>query len=587
MTVSSYRATTSVVLFLVYSLIVLSPDILLVWQQDPVQITAARVAHVLLLSLSLYVALCALVGRLYILAWVLLPVALLAPGELYYMATYHQPSSSHVLAVILDTNPDEAGDYLRGRLWQFAGLLLLNVGLCTVLCVELTRRRLHWRSGGNNLRWVVLLLSAVFLVVLYSNRDQNLKGPVNEVNFWNKNAEFLPSGFNLALRQNSFDYSFPFGLPMRVQDFLAFRRQQLVGEQYLASFRFHAHQYGSVPGKQVYVMVIGESSRRDRWQLNGYGRPTNPRLVREANLVNFSNVISLAAYTVISVPFMVTQHQPQEVGLNEKSVVTAFKEAGFTTYWLSNQDPQGAIGAMFATEADHKAFFNPSDWRHQGTYDEVLLKPLQDILAKPESRQFIVLHTMGSHFDYAGRYPDAFDVFKPSAKPAGSLSMSDASNAPQLNNSYDNSVLYTDYFISEVVRRLKDSGSLAFMLYSSDHGEDLLGGDCPNFGHGFMDRKNLEIPSMAWYSDSYAARFPDRVANLRAHANLPLTEQVYTPTLLDAASIQVDNPDLGRSLVSPRLSYHPRVVLTSPWALDYDRARLSGYCESVVAGDSR
>lgn len=574
-----HRSTTTLALFVVYSLIILAPDILFLWERDAIWGSGFRTFAMLLMSVALYAFLCALIGRLYIVAWLLLPLALLAPAEMYYMALYHQPSSARILAIIGDTNMQEAADYLRGRSLLLGGVLGVNLLVCVALCVTFWRRRLAW--GARESRWMVLAFCGLLVALLFALRDTTQKGVLNEVSFWKKSADAMPGGISLMLQQTWLDSSYPFGVPIRVAQFLKFRDAQRLSEQNLANFRFHARQVISVPGKQVYVLVIGETGRRDRWQLNGYQRPTNPRLAQEANLVNFSDMISVTSSTFSSVPFMVSQHRLDEDGINEKSVVSAFREAGFTTYWLSNQDPQGSVGSMFSTEADHKAFYNPSDWRHQGPYDEVMLKPLQDILAKPEARQLIVLHTMGSHFDYAARYPDAFDVFKPSAKPAGSRSDSDFNSATELNNSYDNSIVYVDYFLDEVIKRLKATGAPAFMLYSADHGEDILGGDCPRFGHGLMDKYNLEIASVAWYSDSYGARFPGKVASLRSHATQRLTEQSLTPTLIDAASITIDNLDLERSVVSDQLRYHPRYVITSPVALDYDQAKLAGYCQNV------
>ena len=44
------------------------------------------------------------------------------------------------------------------------------------------------------------------------------------------------------------------------------------------NFRFHAVSLRSDSVPEVYVLVIGETSRADNWQLFGYDRPNNPRL---------------------------------------------------------------------------------------------------------------------------------------------------------------------------------------------------------------------------------------------------------------------------------------------------------------------
>ena len=82
---------------------------------------------------------------------------------------------------------------------------------------------------------------------------------------------------------------------------------------------------------------------------------------------------------------------------------------------------------------------------------------------------FIVFHTYGSHFNYKERYPEEFAKFQPA-----NATEVEYKNKDQLINAYDNSVLYTDYFLHSLIGILKNSGADATMIYSPDHGEDLL-----------------------------------------------------------------------------------------------------------------
>ena len=84
---------------------------------------------------------------------------------------------------------------------------------------------------------------------------------------------------------DTFAHSWPFGLMARGVDFYKERVYLADLNRRSAHFHFGAHLALPDTEPQLVVMVIGESSRYDRWSLNGYARETNPLLAREANLV--------------------------------------------------------------------------------------------------------------------------------------------------------------------------------------------------------------------------------------------------------------------------------------------------------------
>ena len=150
---------------------------------------------------------------------------------------------------------------------------------------------------------------------------------------------------------------------------------------------------------------------------------------REENLVSFPNVTTGACITYIAVPLMITRATPANpnLHLNEKSILSLFGEAGYKTYWLSNQTVLGRYNTDNTTVSAHTGeastiqFFNQSDLK-QTPYDAILLEPLQNILDEQGGgNRFIVLHTMGSHWNYNYRYPDAFDIFRPSLRNTDSV----------------------------------------------------------------------------------------------------------------------------------------------------------------------
>ena len=214
-----------------------------------------------------------------------------------------------------------------------------------------------------------------------------------------------------------------------------------------------------------------------------------------------------------------------------------------------------------------------------------MIEPLKRILANPaERRQLVVVHTLGSHMEYRRRYPDEFDVFKPSLTRTDPQLWHDQAFKDKLSNTYDNSILYTDYFLSEVLAALKASGRpLAAMLYVSDHGEDLNDGGCDHRGHGLATPAGLRIPLFFWYSDAYQQTLAAKVAQLQRHRNEPLTNEAVFPLLLDAAEIHFSGEDLSRSVMSVSfVRPAKRIVYSiSPGAVDFDRAHLNKECVLV------
>src|SRR5690606_24697608 len=123
---------------------------------------------------------------------------------------------------------------------------------------------------------------------------------------------------------------------------------------------------------------------------------------------------------------------------------------------------------------------------------------MKQILDKNEPRIFIVLHTLGSHLNYAHRYPPSFERFVPALKPEEAPDIWRPTNVPPLINAYDNSVLYTDHFLSEALGMLDATAASGTLLFAADHGETLFDGSCQRGGHGFDAETNYRVPLLIW-----------------------------------------------------------------------------------------
>lgn len=541
--------------------------------------------------------------------WLLLPAFLALPVELYLYIYFGQGISTHHLGIIAETSPLEAFAFLGARAW-----LLLAV-LATVLAwwgisyrAALRTRDLDWNDRSRMLVLALLLVGAGLLgysqytgvnaaISSASSRSvssaASARQPTASLAPLTQPAAAsalpaLPQWAALPFDLNAFAQSWPFGLLARGVDF--YKERVYLGElrQRSAAFRFDARQADPAHTPDVVVLVLGESARFDRWRLNGYARDTNPLLAREANLISFQDLITGVSATRLSVPVILSRKpamQSLKDGFTEKSFLTAFHEAGYKTFWLSNQISFGKFDtpiSVFAQEADRVEYLNLGGFTDHSNFDEVLLAPFDRALADPAPKKLIVLHTLGSHWNYAQRYPARFDQWQPSLLGMDKPVLTDTSLKPQLNNSYDNSMLYTDWFLAQLIGTLKQSERAAALMYVADHGQTLLDGSCTQVFHGHNSQYEFHVPALAWYSDPYSARFPDKVAQLRAHRTARLSTENMFHTLVDLGDIRYPGDSLDRSIASSQLVRHKRYVDSYGWT-DYDDAHLRGDCRAVIA----
>lgn len=263
----------------------------------------------------------------------------------------------------------------------------------------------------------------------------------------------------------------------------------------------------------------------------------------------------------------------------------AMHEAGFQTWWISDQyamGPYDSAVAVFANESDHLEWLNHADWNAaHGSVDGNLVPALAKALRSTRGNLFVVLHMLGSHDYYDFRYPPAFAHFKPTESDR-------ASPVPHWQraiNSYDNTILYNDHVLTQIIETLRQSGASSALWYASDHSETLPSPTCHESAHANENRPEYQIPALFWYSDAYAKAFPARVASIRANADQRSMSQDTFPTLIDMAG--VDLPGHAKheawSLFSPQWRFHTRWV-NQFWQVDFDHARTTGACMRLLPG---
>jgi glucan phosphoethanolaminetransferase (alkaline phosphatase superfamily) len=397
----------------------------------------------------------------------------------------------------------------------------------------------------------------------------------------------LPRWLHIPPDYYDFARSWPFGLAGRGVDFYEEREHLARLGQASRSFTFGARQAAADTVPETVVLVIGESARYDRWSLNGYTRETNPLLSKETNLVVLPDVVTAVSATRLSVPVIISRKpatQSLEDGFSEKSFITAYKEAGFRTYWLSNQISFGQFDtpvSVFAREADVVQFMNLGGYTNNSNFDDILLAPLQHALLDPAPKKLIVLHTLGSHWNYSQRHPQEFDKWQPSLFGVDKPAYTDLKIKPQMNNSYDNSVLYTDWFLAQTIGKLKAPQQPVAMLYVADHGQTLYDGACRLAFHGHNTIHEFRVPAFVWYSDQYKERYPDKIKQLQRHRKAKLATENMFHTLLDMGGIRYPHDRLEWSFVNDDFKLHKRFVDSYGWT-NYDNAVIKGDCSEVV-----
>lgn len=333
-------------------------------------------------------------------------------------------------------------------------------------------------------------------------------------------------------------------------------------EQSSAGFTFDARRSAVVPEREIYVLVIGEASRASNWQLYGYDRPTNPHLSTRNDLVLFRGVTTQSNTTHKSVPLMLSSvHTSEHDELFRRTGLPAlFNEAGFTTYFISNQAPQGAMIDFLADDADRLIYLDAPNY--DGQLVDVMLKALDN---DSSDKLLFILHTYGSHFSYHQRYPREVATFLPDDDVAIS-----PRNAEFIRNAYDNSILYTDQVLNDLITLLEREDACSAMFYCADHGEDLFDTAEGRFLHSSPTTTyhQLHVASLAWFSPKYKSMFSPKTEAAASNAAAPATTYSVFHTMADIASICSPYFNTKASLVSPEFDYSaPRLYLD-----DHNRA---------------
>ena len=161
-----------------------------------------------------------------------------------------------------------------------------------------------------------------------------------------------------------------------------------------------------------------------------------------------------------------------------------------------------------------------------------------EVLAQDAPKKMIVLHAYGAHFSYCDRYDPATAVFKADCSKLSGFP--DDSTLPDFIRAYDNAVAESLRFVDAVIDEAVHAGASSFVIYTADHGENLLDDRRKLFQHALKDptRWDTTVPAVMWASDEWRASNPARWERLRANHESKVMHADLVPTLLGSAAIR-------------------------------------------------
>ncbi len=431
---------------------------------------------------------------------------LLANGLVtYFMHSYQVVMDVEMMGNVLRTRPGEASDLLHPSMLLWMGLLS---GLPAWWVWRL--RWVRSRRRVQALQWAAALAAASLWLYLNAATWLWLDRHMSRIGAMTPPWSYLVNGARFLHRER-----------------LAQRPLAL-----LPALAADANTAGGP--RRVVVLVIGESARAANFSLYGYERETNPLLRRQA--VEVLPARACASYTTAALACMLSA-QGNEVDDHppEESLPSYLHRHGVDVEWRSNNfgEPRMTVSSrVSATElaqaCDQHAQPSEQDQTlckqaRERSFDGNLLLGLERRILASGSRQvLIVMHQTGSHGPvYHEKYPQAAEAFKPACK---TVSLG-ACPPGTLLNAYDNSIVYTDALLSQIIDRLRSLADWhSTLIYISDHGESL--GEGGLYLHGtpaaLAPKVQMDIPFLIWRSHGTGepAPGPRRRAGAYGHDNV-------------------------------------------------------------------
>lgn len=412
---------------------------------------------------------------------ILIIVLLISSFAAYFMDTYNVVIDDFMIDNIVKTDTNEALDLLSFK--QALYFLLLGVFPSLLIYkANITQTSFKKSVLSNFILFVGALLLSIALILSLSNFYASFFREHKPLRFYANPSYYIYSSIKYVngLFKSSTTTLKQIGLDAKIPP--------------------------SDEHRELIVFVVGETARADHFSLNGYDKKTNPLLEKE-NVLSFDNFWACGTSTAHSVPCLFSIYGRSDFsktkGSSTENALDVLKRAGVNVVWLDNNSSSKGVADRIG-EIDYKSSsINPiCDIECR---DEGMLANLQTYInTHPTGDIFIVLHQMGNHGPaYFKRYPKEFEKFTPTCQ----TNQLERCTQEEINNTYDNALLYTDYFLSQTIKLLKtnDNKFETVLFYVSDHGESL--GENNLYLHGLpymiAPDEQTYVPMIMWFGDSF------------------------------------------------------------------------------------
>jgi lipid A ethanolaminephosphotransferase len=427
---------------------------------------------------------------------------LLSSFAAYFMDTYGVIIDDSMLRNVMKTDLNESLDLLSLRMILYF-LLLGLLPVVLVMAVRLRPQSLRQAVKQRLLLSLGSLFTGVALIFAFGSTYASFFREHKPLRYYTNPSYYIYSTIKVARQE----LAAPPGDSRRIAE--------------------DAHLPEEHPHKELLIFVLGETARYDRFSLNGYERETNPLLKKE-EIYAFSNFWSCGTSTAVSVPCMFSIYDKDSYSesavQSTENILDVLKREGVEILWRDNNSDSKGV----ALRVPYENFKGPDKNPECDTEcrDIGMLSGLQEYIdSHADSEMLIVLHAMGNHGPaYYKRYPESFEKFTPVCK----TNQLEECSRDEIDNAYDNAILYTDYFLSEVIALLKRNSERfeTGMIYISDHGESL--GEHGLYLHGMPYMLSPEaqrhVPAFMWFGESYdeidRAAVTSRLDRKYSHDNL-------------------------------------------------------------------
>lgn len=421
------------------------------------------------------------------------------------------PFTEEVVAIIMGSNGNESKEFIST---YFSWELIAMIAAGTLFIYLVYKFRNYVNKIGRKLHLLLLIIILGGTITVFVRKSENWYGI-----FLNKIVAFITYDAPPDLR--------PYQKDLNIS--------------------------GNVSDTPDYiVLIIGESFKKSHSSLYGYDKETNPYLsemVKDSLLFVYDKAVSPSTHTIECIKSIMSTYKQEYVdSVNWYECTTLphiMHSIGYRTVWISNQSPAGKhdnVASRYAELCDSTIWVGCREFSngslYQKGYDGEILNAfdLSDYIG--QGKFFIIFHLMGSHSKFKDRYPIEYQKYNYEDY----VDLRDYQREVAAN--YDNSILYNDYVVSQIMSEFSNEESIVF--YFPDHGIDLYESSDSYYGHAIpgnvvSETAGKSIPYMIFCSKKYQSTFPDDIEKIDQERTDSIETESFIYYLMDLLEINCEH----------------------------------------------